>query len=97
MINLRLQLDNPWWPDRFDTVWFTAGGTPFKYKFWEVQLMKDSTVLGFNLKLTTRCDHAGLECEISLFGYSLNCNFYDNRHWNYAESRYYVYTDEGAQ
>lgn len=94
MINFRFIVDNPWWGDRFDTIWFKAGGTPFKNKFWEIQLMKDSTVLGLAIKLSTRCDHAGLEVELSLAGYSLNFNFYDNRHWNYAQGCYYVYSEE---
>lgn len=94
MINLRFVVDNPWWGDRFDTLWWAAGSTPFKTKFWEAQLMKDTTLLGLCARLSTRCDHAGLELEFSLFGYSFNFNFYDNRHWNYAEGRYYVYNEE---
>jgi hypothetical protein len=39
---------------------------------------------------TIRQSHAGLDLELGVFGYCFRINFYDNRHWNYAEGRYYI-------
>jgi len=32
--------------------------------------------------------------DIGLLGYSLNFNFYDNRHWNTTEGRWMRYNEE---
>lgn len=92
MINFRLSLTNPF-TDRFENLYCTAGGTPFKNKFWEVQLMKSDDIVAVDLRITTRCDHAGIDLWLGLFGYAVNFNFYDNRHWNHAEGRYYIYSE----
>lgn len=90
MINLRFSLSNPWW-NRFENVYSNAGETPFKNKFWEVQLLKSDDIVSFDLRVTTRCDHAGVDLWIGLFGYSVNLNFYDNRHWNPEKGAWEVY------
>ncbi len=95
MINLRLSLTNPWW-NRFETVYFRANNTPFKHKFYELQVMKSDDIVSFDLRITTRCDHAGIDLWLGLFGYSINLNFYDNRHWNSKEGRWMFYTEENG-
>lgn len=96
MFNLKFNLTNPWW-DRFETVYWTAGGTPFEHKFYEVQVMKSDDIVAFDLRVTTRCDHAGIDLWLGLFGYSINLNFYDNRHWNSQEGRWVIYTEEQGE
>lgn len=96
MIDLSFKLSNPWWNNRFDSGKWRAGETPFKHKFWEAQLMKTSTLLGFSFAFTSRCDHAGVRVNIGLLGYELDFNFYDNRHWNQETNNWYKYgEDEG--
>lgn len=84
MINLKASLINPWW-NRFETVYSRAGTTPLKHKFWEAQIIKSDDIVSFDLRITTRCDHAGIDLWLGLFGYSVNLNIYDNRHWNTEE------------
>lgn len=81
MINIRFSLENPWW-DRFDNIKCWAGKTPFKNKFWEVQVMRSDDVIALDLRITTRTDHAGVDLWLGLLGYSVNLQFYDNRHWD---------------
>ncbi len=81
MINLRFSLENPWW-NRFDSIYCTHGKTPFKHKFWEVQVMKSDDIVAFDLRITTRTDHAGVDLWLGLLGYAVNLQIYDNRHWN---------------
>lgn len=93
MINFRFSLENPWW-DRFEILFWKAGGTPFKHKFWELQAMKTDDLIAVDLRITSRCDHAGIDLWLGLLGYSINFNLYDNRHWNTKEGRWVVYTEE---
>ena len=90
MINLNLALRNPFW-NRWDNVWNRAGNTPFKYKFWEAQLMKTNTLIGFGFRFTTRQDHAGVNVEMGFLGYDIDLNFYDSRHWNDEEGKWNEY------
>lgn len=93
MINLRLSITNPW-TARFENINCWMGSTPLKHKFWEVQIMKTDDIVSFDLRVTTRQDHAGAELWLGLLGYSINLHVYDNRHWNHDEARWMVYTEE---
>lgn len=95
MIYFKTSISNPW-SNRFANIFCKAGGTPFKNKFWEVELLKTNQLIGFEFSLTTRCDHAGVFLEVGLLGFSLSINFYDNRHWNDNAGRYNIYTEEGG-
>lgn len=89
MIWLKFSIENPWWEDRWASLWNKAGSTPFKHKYWEVQVMKDTTLIAFDFRVNTRCDHAGVDLLLGLFGYTINAQVYDNRHWNYEEGKFY--------
>lgn len=82
MINLKFSLENPWW-NRFDNIKSWTGKTPFKHKFWEAQVMRSDDIVAFDLRITTRTDHAGVDLWVGLLGYSVNLQFYDSRHWDY--------------
>lgn len=92
MINIRFSVENPRW-DRFSNIKCWAGSTPFKNKFWECQVMKSDDIVAFDLRITTRQDHAGVDLWIGLVGYAVNLKFYDSRHWNYEKGRYVNYDD----
>lgn len=81
MINLNFTIRNPW-SKRFDSIYARHGSTPFAKKFWELQLYKSSDVIAITVEVTHRQDHAGFRLELGLFGYNIDFNFYDNRHWN---------------
>jgi hypothetical protein len=90
MINLKFLITNPWW-DRFENVYAVAGQTPIKNKFWEFQIIKSDDILSFDLRITHRTDHAGVDLWVGLLGYSMNLNLYDNRHWDIETNTWVKY------
>lgn len=93
MINFSFSLINPW-GKRWSNVWCRVYNTPFKNKFLELEVLKDTTIVSFMFRLATRQSHGGLSMELGLLGYSFNFNFYDNRHWSYELDRYYNHGEE---
>lgn len=93
MIYFGFNIANPF-GRRWDNVWAKTYDTPFKNKFLELELLRDSTILSFSFRLTTRQDHAGLMMDLGVLGYSFNFNWYDGRHWNSEAGRYYMYNEE---
>ncbi len=87
MINVYLNIRNPF-SDRWKIIKTWAGISPFKNKFWEVQIDKCSDIICFELRYTTKQDHAGLFLCLALFGYEIIFNFYDNRHWDYQNDKW---------
>lgn len=45
----------------------------------------------------TKCDHAGFEFTLDLFGLELEIKIYDGRHWNTKANRYYLPGEEQAE
>jgi hypothetical protein len=93
MISFNFNLRNPW-SKEFKNLWWKAYDTPFKNKFVDLEIYKDSSIIALNLSWTIRQSHAGLDIELGLFGYNIHFNFYDNRHWNIKEGRWMIYTEE---
>ena len=94
MIYFNINIRNPKWWDRFDNIKCWMGGTPFKNKFWELQITKGPELFRIEFEFTTQQDHAGLNIEVGLLGYCVHFNICDNRHWNYKEGRWMFYTEE---
>ena len=94
MICLQFNIRNPW-SDRWECVYSKAGDLPLKNKFWEIQIDKTTDIVGFELRFTTRQDHAGVYLSLSLFGHDVIFNIYDNRHWDYDNKRWQAYGQEG--
>ena len=95
MINFSFTLINPW-GKRWANVWSHTYDTPFKHKFLELELVKDTTIVSFMFRLASRQSHGGLMIDLGLLGYSFSFNFYDNRHWNYEANRYFKYDEENG-
>ena len=92
MISLNFNIRNPW-STKFENLWSKAVSTPFKFKFVELELYKDSSVVSVYINWTIRRSHAGLLIELGLLGYCCLFNFYDSRHWNQQENKWEVYTE----
>lgn len=92
MISFHFNIRNPW-SHKFVNLWTKAYNTPFKNKFIELQMYKDSSILFISFNLSTRQSHAGLHVEAGLLGYCFDFNFYDSRHWNTIEDRWEVVDD----
>lgn len=93
MISLNFNIRNPF-SNRWKCIYSRSGRTPFKNKFWEVQVDKTSDILGLELRITARQDHAGVFVSASLVGYEIIFNFYDSRHWNDEFNRWQTYNKE---
>jgi len=93
MIYFGFNITNPW-SNKFKNLWCKAYDTPFKHKFLELEVVQDSTILSFSFRLATRQSHSGLVMDFGILGYSFNFNWYDNRHWNYEQGRYFKYNEE---
>lgn len=85
MINLGFNIRNPW-SNRFGNVFAKYGKTPFPNKFWELEILKTTDIIGFHVDLSMRQSHAGLRVAAALFGYEIVFDFYDHRHWDHANN-----------
>ena len=91
MINLHFSIVNPWYKENFKNI-HCRSGLITEHKAWEFQIIKYSyNVATFSFQWTVRTDHAGLELEIGLFGYSASLKIYDTRHWNYTQNTWEKY------
>ena len=90
MIVITFAIQNPYFESwkSFKNIRHWHGSTPFKNKYWEVELLKIGCIVEFDFTVRTRCDHAGTTLGLGLFGYSINVTLYDNRHWDYINNRY---------
>lgn len=95
MIHFNFGLSNPWCR-RWSNIWHKVFDTPFKSKYIELEVFKDSTIVSFGFSITTRQDHAGLMIDAGLLGYSFSFHIYDIRHWNDEAGRYYKYDEENG-
>ena len=93
MIDFSFNIDHPYEVE-FKNFWCKYWGTPFKNKFVELEVHNTQTLIGCNFLWTTRRDHAGVDIQLSLLGFCVHFNFYDNRHWNHKEGRWMFYTEE---
>jgi hypothetical protein len=90
MINLSFTLSNPF-SSRYSSVYDTSGKTWMPHKFWEFEIYKNSSIIGFSFDLTMRTDHAGFGFSFELFGWRVDYRFYDSRHWNDETECWEVY------
>ncbi len=79
LLNIDFKIHNLW-AGKFKNLWSRGYGTPFKNKFIELELYKYSYLVGFHFYWYVQTDHPGVDCEFSLFGYTLHFKFYDSRH-----------------
>jgi hypothetical protein len=78
---------------RWDNVWCHAYKTPFKNKFIELELVKDTSIVAFTFKLSHWTDHGGLYIDLGLVGYNISFNFYDSRHWDHKNNCWEKYNE----
>ncbi len=92
MISFSFNIRNPYSQQSknlWSKMWYV-----YTNKYAELEVYKDSSLLSFNFSWTIRQSHAGLDIEFGLLGYCVHFNLYDNRHWNYTEGRWMIYTEE---
>jgi hypothetical protein len=83
MIRLNFTISYPW-SRRFQNLKVWYGSTPFKYKSWEIEILKTNCIVAVEFHLTYLRDHAGLHIGVGLLGYEIHFRFYDERHLEYT-------------
>jgi hypothetical protein len=94
MISFSFNLRNPF-SDRWETVYHRSAMLG-KHTGAEIQVIKDTTIVDFGFRWAIRQDHAGVMLDLGLFGYSVMLHYYDTRHWNDEEGRFYIYEKDGS-
>ncbi len=92
MINFSFQIDYTS-DTEFKNFWDRSWSTPLEHKFIELEIHSSTGLVGFNFDLTTQCDHAGLDIQLTMFGRTLHFSFYDSRHWLTEKGRYQESSD----
>lgn len=94
MIKAYFAIKNPFWKYSMDKLfksYFCWTVPVTKNKTFELQLVRHFYYL-FSVDFDTTFkgeDHAGPECEINIFGYSLAVSLRDNRHWDDDKGDWY--------
>ena len=96
MIYFNINLRNPWGGD-FKNIKVWHGATPFKNKYWEIQVIKLDNLFRLEFEFNIKQDHAGANLELGLFGYEIHFTFYDNRHWDYDNNSWMNYNKNGNE
>lgn len=87
MIRLNFEIDYPFTSTSFNHIFNYVCGTPFKHKYFELEVFQDcENLLHFKFDWRRKCDHAGIKLELGLFGYETMFCLYDNRHWDYKNN-----------
>lgn len=92
MIYFGFTIRNPF-SQKFSNLWNKLITTPFDYKFIELQLYRDSSLLSFCFDFTVRQSHSGLRIEFGIFSLCFEFNWYDSRHWDYHKQQYEYYEE----
>ena len=90
MIKLTVTVSNPFSDREWESV-KTYSGVFSKHKAWEVNLYQTRVLAGADFAWTRKCDHAGINLFLGLFGYTLELHYYDTRHWDYENKCWEVY------
>lgn len=92
MININLQLVNPW-SELFEPLRFWHGSVT-KNKAWELQTYRSNTVAEFEFRFSLgREDHAGLTIGLGLFSWTAQFSLRDVRHWDYENNCWVEYEE----
>ena len=91
MIDLHFKLNNPW-SDRWNFLW-SKHRMIVKHKAWELGVYRTNTIVELYFHYRIRCDHAGVKFMFSLFGYTIELNLYDTRHWDYDNKTWGTYAE----
>jgi hypothetical protein len=92
MISFNFTLRNPR-SNAFENLWCGSYKTPFKNKFVELEFYKDNSLVSVMVDLTFRRSHAGLVIDLGIFGYNVQCQFYDCRHWDYETNTWETHNE----
>ena len=91
MFFLNFNIYNPW-SKRWDSG-FCYSKLISKHKCFEFQFMKTNDIINIEIRYSVKRDHAGLNLQFGLFGFTAAFQIYDTRHWDYENSTWETHND----
>jgi hypothetical protein len=91
MINLKFNIDNPWRTNKVWNILWTKYGSITENKAWEFNGYHTGNIINVEFHWTFQGDHAGVRLMIGLFGYEVELDFYDTRHWDFEKNTWKCY------
>jgi len=91
MINLKVNIDNLRRTNKVWNILWTKYGSVTKNKAWEFNGYRTGNIINIEFHLTFQGDHAGARLLLGLFGYEVELDFHDTRHWNYDQNTWECY------
>lgn len=91
MINLKFNIDNPWRTNKVWNILWTKYGSITENKAWEFNGYHTGNIINVEFHWTFQGDHAGSRLMIGLFGYEVELDFYDTRHWDFEKNTWKCY------
>jgi hypothetical protein len=81
--------------DQWASLFCKNGRTPWAHKAWEIQghNLGWGDLITFEFSWTRKTDHAGVSLKLGLFGYVIEGQIYDSRHWDSETNDYVVYDE----
>jgi hypothetical protein len=94
-VDFKFAFSLPFWNEVFKNL-SCLHGKYAKEVGWELNtyLVGGDEFIKIETTLKTKCDHAGLNLQVALFGLSIEYSVYDIRHWNDDEDRWYLQGEE---
>lgn len=85
MISLNFNISNPW-SDRWKILW-SKNGLITKHKAWEFNGYQTHHIIEIDFEVALKGHHACFpRITLGLFGYTVELQIYDCRHWDYKEN-----------
>jgi len=86
MINLNLNISNPW-SDTWTILW-NKSKLLTQHKAIEFNGYRTNHIVNVEFNVKPTGDHAGVRWMLGLFGYDMELHFYDVRHWDYIRGEW---------
>ena len=91
MINLNFSMAMPWRSAKVWDILWNISRSVIKHKAWEFNGYRTGRLINVDFHWTLQGDHAGVRLMLGVFGYEVELQFYDTRHWNYDTNTWECY------
>jgi len=81
----------PWRSAKIWDILWSKSGSISQHKAWEFNGYRTGHIINVDFHWTLRGDHAGARLMFGVFGYEIELEFYDTRHWNYDANTWECY------
>ena len=91
MITLNFGIAMPWRSSKVWDILWNISRSVTKHKAWEFNGYRTGRLINVDFHWTLQGDHAGARLMLGVFGYEVELQFYDTRHWNYDTNTWECY------